>query len=404
MSRLRGSRNPSLFLESVRRQIPKTHISPTENFDFGEALTRVYPILDLIFDYLPADDLKSCLEVSQSWGAAAQYILAKRRAPSWFTCYKKTKDLDEISCSPNLHYDNAEIGIIFYNSCVFKVHGYVRLQKQLLAVDMTVSEYFKEDLLPKSVDYCLLAVHRTISCFSNGRTREEIEYRGSIFDGVFIPKIPSVRTLMFECNPRINPLVKTKNNSLLRPHEETKCLLIFSRSKITLYLTALLDCLLQDSNSVAIGGGIIKTVKTVQHNTKVNPIHQAVCIAFLKDKSLENFNAYSCCIEDPDLSKDEFTVKLVHFRRNIDLKYHSLAFRIACVSKFDGLMELEAFQKVFPDVPLASIDARGEFGLNSYPNAVASEQGSKQEEKIQESKFSHLTHEYSSVYVIITWD
>ncbi|KAF7271036.1 hypothetical protein GWI33_016002 [Rhynchophorus ferrugineus] len=402
-------------IKSIKPQKIEVNITATENFNFGDALSSVYPLLDIIFKYLPYNDLKSCLSVCNEWKEKAEQILKKRTSPSWFTCYKGSKGRkgNVIAHSDNLNYSNVEIGIILYDSYRIKLNKYICLHNNIVELSRkSIPEYLEEELVPKSVDYCLLSVPRVVSYFRNVRNAKDIQDHGSIFDGIFIPKIPHVRTVMFHCNPSKKKDIEDATNLYIQNNEEVKCLLLFCKTQLHESLYTFLEYLVpkNEPTSVALGGGVIRGTKTFQQinpEKKIYTVKDTVCILFLKDKTTEidNFHAYSCVIKGNDLSKEEFNLELQKFKGNITMKEYSLGFRICCSAKYQET-ELQSFEEIFPKTPLLGLDAYGEIGWNCYPNANVQETDKPQKAKrVRRSKhFPNAENYFSTIFILITWD
>ncbi|XP_030767434.1 uncharacterized protein LOC115891153 isoform X3 [Sitophilus oryzae] len=353
-------------IKSIKERVSEVNISRTENFCFGEALSSVYPLLDIIFKYLPFSDLRACRDVCSTWREKAEEILLKRTAPSWFTCYK--------------------VG------------------------SKGLPEYLEEELVPKSVDYCLLSVPRVVSHFNNDRSVKDIQHHGSIFDGIFIPKIPSVRTVMFHCNPSKKREVEDAVQKYIKKNEQVKCALLFCKTQLLESLYTFLEYIIPKNKprTVALGGGVIRGTKTFQQinpDKKIYTAKDVVCILFLKDTTadIHNFNAYSCVIRGNDLSKEEFNAELEEFRSNIILKNHSLGFRICCSAKYQET-ELDSFEEIFPQIPLLGLDAYGEIGWNSYPNANLQNEPQKTKRLKRSTVLPIAENIFSTIFILITWD
>lgn len=106
-------------------------IPGSDDFDFAEALESVYPILEIIFNYLNYRDLKSCCSVKKSWEVIAENVLKKRKSPSWFTCYRTAgkKKSNLFQYSKELNYNNIGIGIVLYDSRRIKLSKFICLHK-----------------------------------------------------------------------------------------------------------------------------------------------------------------------------------------------------------------------------------------------------------------------------------
>ncbi|ENN70949.1 uncharacterized protein LOC109544812 [Dendroctonus ponderosae] len=405
----------TLCIKTVKQLQVDPGISPTCDFSLGEALAQVYPLLDLIFEYLPLGDLKCCLEVSTTWKETAEQILDRRVAPSWFTCFKvgaKGCKSNTILHSPNLNFNNVEMGFILYDSLQLELNAYICLHRNTSGLSRkSVPDYLEDELVPKSVNYCMLAVDRVVSIFNTKRNMKEVEYHGSIFDGVFFPKVPSIRTVLFHCDISNRKTVQATVRKQIRRNEEPKCILIFTKYKAERGIQFLLKCLVpdEDVNSVAFGGGIIRGSRMFHRNAndEIFPFEDTMCILFLKDEDYKenNFEAFSCVISEKQ-TEEEFNSQLQHFKENIKLKHHSLGFRISCSSDLQET-ELEAFQATFPGLPLLGVYAAGELGWNCYPNALNLEPNvapSKPKRLRKTVELPRVLNYFSTIFVLLTWD
>ncbi|XP_030767426.1 uncharacterized protein LOC115891153 isoform X2 [Sitophilus oryzae] len=359
-------------------------------------------------------DLRACRDVCSTWREKAEEILLKRTAPSWFTCYKvgsKGRKGNIIAHSSNLNYNNVGLGIILYDNYRIKLNKYICLHNNIVELTRkSVPEYLEEELVPKSVDYCLLSVPRVVSHFNNDRSVKDIQHHGSIFDGIFIPKIPSVRTVMFHCNPSKKREVEDAVQKYIKKNEQVKCALLFCKTQLLESLYTFLEYIIPKNKprTVALGGGVIRGTKTFQQinpDKKIYTAKDVVCILFLKDTTadIHNFNAYSCVIRGNDLSKEEFNAELEEFRSNIILKNHSLGFRICCSAKYQET-ELDSFEEIFPQIPLLGLDAYGEIGWNSYPNANLQNEPQKTKRLKRSTVLPIAENIFSTIFILITWD
>ncbi|KAJ8967869.1 hypothetical protein NQ317_006185 [Molorchus minor] len=190
-------------VRSVKPTIPNVEVTVVDDFDFSEALESVYPLLDIVFNFLNYNDLKTCCKVKKSWKDVAENILQRRNKSSWFTCYKtKTKPRRNVfKHSDNLNYNNVGMGIILYDFRRIKLNKYICVHTNTMELSRkSVPEYLEDELVPKSIDYCVISCPKVVSYFDASKDIKDIGL-SSILDGMFIPKIPGIRTAMFYCNP-----------------------------------------------------------------------------------------------------------------------------------------------------------------------------------------------------------
>ncbi|XP_060519369.1 uncharacterized protein LOC132697767 [Cylas formicarius] len=407
------SHGGAFCIKSVKQPKLDANVPCVKDFDFGHCLASVYPLLDIVFKYLTFMDLRACSEVNQSWKEVAERVLAKRRTASWFTCYRvgyKSRKANIMAHSSNLNFNNVEMGVILYDCNRIKLNKYICLHDASTLSRKTVPEYIEEELVPNSVDYCLLAVPRVVSYFNVERTTKDIQDHGSVFDGLFIPKIPNIRTIMFHCNPSKKKELEDTARLYIRPEEEVKCLLLFCKKQLHGSLYNILDCLVpkDNPNRVALGGGVIHGTKTFQRlcaEKKIYTVKDTVCVTFLKERDCvsDNFRAYSCVIKGSDLTKAEFDSELEEFKQNVSLKNHSLGFRICCSAKYQDVEELQSFPQIFPGIPLLGLEAYGEIGWNTFHKEDTS--GPKKSKRLRHSRdYPHAENFWSTIFVLVTWD
>ncbi|KAJ8929276.1 hypothetical protein NQ314_018069 [Rhamnusium bicolor] len=106
-------------------------------------------------------------------------------------------------------------------------------------------EYLDEELVPRSVDYCVISCPKVISYFDGSKGIKDIGI-GSILDGLFIPKIPNIRTEMFHCNPVKKDNIKKSIEPYIKSNEEVKCLLLFCTTGLNKSIYNLLEYLIPE--------------------------------------------------------------------------------------------------------------------------------------------------------------
>ncbi|KAJ8956014.1 hypothetical protein NQ318_006290 [Aromia moschata] len=398
-----GEDHTAFCVRSVISKVPNVEVTGVEDFDFSVALESVYPLLEIIFNFLNYNDLQTCCKVKKSWKDIAESILQKRNKSSWFTCYKtKIKPRRNVfKHSDNLHYNNVGMGIILYDSRRIKLNKYICVHSNIMELSRkSVPEYLEEELVPRSIDYCVISCPQVVSYFDASKDTKDIGL-GSILDGIFIPKIPGIRTAMFHCNPVRKSNIQKSIEPYINANEEVKCLLLFCTTNPNKSIYNLLEYLIPENcaSSVAVGGGIIRGTKTFQQICPAKRIYSSndtFCIVFLQERySQPQFNAFSCVIYGDDLSKKEFEEELLKFKKQIILRTDSIAFRICCSAKCDTEEELILFGKVFPNVPLLGLNADGEIGWDCILSTEESDNG---ESKAKKSKTKIPQSATSMVY------
>lgn len=394
--------NSSFCIHSILKDYPQPEIRSVSSFHFGAALESVYPLLDIIFSFLSDADLKTICEVKTSWKAIADRELKKRNKPSWISCSKKLK-INVVQHSENIHYNNANIGIILYNYRRLSPNKYMCLHKDTSCLQrMTIIEYIAKEIACGNENYCLLSCPKVVSYLSS----DTYSPSGSIFDGIFVPEIPGIRTTMFYCNP-----IKLKKdnkviNDYIKPNEEIKCLLLFALNDLHRSIENLFNALglLSKPQEVAVGGGIIRGTKTFNQNTqRIISTNDTFCIAFVKDKNSDaNFNSSSLVLNGNNFSNEEFEAELMKFKEKILIRNNSVGFRICCGAKWGKEDESVIFNKIFPNIPLLGLEADGEIGWNCF-NLKNDEENIESKRKKSKKPYPKLQHEWSTVFVIITW-
>lgn len=99
---------PCIFLTDKKHTQAK--IRKTKNFNFGESLQSVYPLLDIIFGYLDSSDLNNAMLVCKEWHKIAIREKQKRNALSWVIC--KQEAMRSLQTSNDFYYNNIGKGIL----------------------------------------------------------------------------------------------------------------------------------------------------------------------------------------------------------------------------------------------------------------------------------------------------
>ncbi|CAG9854487.1 unnamed protein product [Phyllotreta striolata] len=398
--------NKSFCIKSIKRPTIDPEVYCKENFDFSEALESVYPLLDLIFEYLDCNSLRNCCKVKKSWKDVAENILSKRVQLSWFTCFKGgvNNKSNIFEHSVNLNFNNVDLGIILYDFRRIKLNKYICVHTDVAELKRrTVPEYFTDELIPHNTDYCVISCAKVTSLFD---TNTKNLYHASYFDGLFFPKIPKIRTTMFHCNTFDSSNIQSTVETYIKSNEEIKCLLMFSTTDQKKSLYNLLKKLIpeNEASSVAVGGGIIRGTKTfrqINSTKRVFSNNDIFSIVFLKEKDVEaDFNAFSYIIYGDDLSKNEFADEICKFKESIFLRMHSVVIRICCSAKVAADEEPTIFNKIFPDIPIFGFHADGEIGWNCVLKA---KEFNDSKSKKAKHHYPNVRHQWSTVFVLITW-
>lgn len=96
-----------------------------ELFDFGEALEQIYPLLQIIFENLPYEDLKTALLVNNTWNKYSKDELRKRNNASWLSLSRTKASQLTIQKSNNFKYDSVAFALIFYNYHDIKLQKFI---------------------------------------------------------------------------------------------------------------------------------------------------------------------------------------------------------------------------------------------------------------------------------------
>lgn len=97
--------------------------------------------------------------------------------------------------------------------------------------------------MPQNTNYCLISCPKVASYF-NAIKKEDVGC-GSVLDGLFLPKIPKIRTAMFHCNPLKKDLSKYLDGHI-KSNEEVKCLLMFCTKSLNKSIYNLLKFLIPE--------------------------------------------------------------------------------------------------------------------------------------------------------------
>ncbi|KAL3284017.1 hypothetical protein HHI36_018187 [Cryptolaemus montrouzieri] len=379
-------------------------IETKQDFNFGDALESVYPLLDIIFGYLSDEDLENVAKIKMSWKEVADRALKKRSKLCWFTCFQKHKS-NFLKHSGNLHHNNASIGIILFDYRRLKLNKYICLHKDTDNLEkMTFADYLCKEIVNSKVNYCLLSCPKVVSFFGC-----DMYYpNGSMFDGILLPQIPGIKTTMFYCNPLKLKKTPSMIETYIKSNDEIMCLLLFSLTDLHRSMDNLFKILLQDSKQedIAVGGGIIRGSKSFQNvqkfSKKVINTNDIFCIAFSREKNTNpKFSAASFVINGNDFSNQEFFEEVLKFKKRVIIRKNSVGFRICCGAKWEKDEESIIFSKHFPNTPLLGLEADGEIGWDCFnlPDDEESPESKPKKSKLNCPK----NHEWSTVFVIITW-
>lgn len=105
----------------------------------------MYPILEIVFNYLSYKDLKSCSSVKSSWKDVADKVLSRRIKPSWFTCYRTNgkKKINVFKHSKELNYNNVGVGIVLYDFRRIKLSKFICLHKNTTELSRKSGKSYK---------------------------------------------------------------------------------------------------------------------------------------------------------------------------------------------------------------------------------------------------------------------
>ncbi|XP_044766844.1 uncharacterized protein LOC123322856 isoform X2 [Coccinella septempunctata] len=383
---------------------PALSIEMKENFELGERLESVYPLLDIIFEYLNDKDLDNVMNVKKSWGSIAERLLKKRSQPCWVTCYQDRGNVF-FKDSGNLHFNNASAAIVLFGRH-YNLNEYISLHEDTNTFQqMKFVEYFNKEIISRNISFCILTCPKVVSYFS-----QDVENRyGSIFDTLFLPVIPGIRTTMFYCNfskLKKNPGLLEKH---IKPSEEVKCLLLFDEYDIRSSVDHLFKIILKETKpeELALGGGLIHGIDAFNKQKEIPEItrnkNETFCIAFTKERGTEpNFNAASFVIRGSELTEEELNEELLKFKKNIIMRSNSIALRVCCQAKKGKKKESLIFNAHFPNTSLLGLEAAGEIGWNCF-NLPHAEEPVESKPKKSKKHYPKFQHEWSTVFVVITW-
>ncbi|KAK9717617.1 hypothetical protein QE152_g23648 [Popillia japonica] len=363
-----------------------------ELFDFGEALEQIYPLLQIIFENLPYEDLKTALLVNNTWNKYSKDELRKRNNASWLSLSRTKASQLTIQKSNNFKYDSVAFALIFYN------YHDIKLQKFICVHDepvkrMTFSEYLINEIVPKDIDFWVFSCTHVYSpMLSKGSNCS--------FTGLFIPKIPNINVQQF-----ITPFDKTDHifEKSISQEEHIHCILLFTLSYPNLILKKFTKELFKRDNAegIAIGGGVIsngiKPFQRLNVTKRVFKSNTLFCIAFTEEKNNPaEFDAFSVVIS----YEVDFKQELINFKKQINLREHNFALRICCAAKDVKDIEKTLFNEVFPNTFLVGLDVDGEIGRDKFQSWQPEED--TPEKKKQKMRYC-LCHQYTTIIVILSW-
>lgn len=389
-----------LCIPSIPKLVTTEHnISQDNSFEFGKALESYFPLLELVFKYLEVQDLDSAKLVNPTWNTLGDKELQKRISPTWISvCYNPSLS---VQMSPGFTYHNAALGIIVYNPHNIKLKTYLCIHDTPDFYRMTFAVYLSTFIVPKNVQYCAIACTEVLSI------NNECKPTSSIYQGLFIPVIPNVRSTMFHYSP-------TNAESLdrvLKENERVKCLLIFTqkyKSKpIASFLSKLTNC--NTPRKVAVGGGLIKSVKSFEtfKHQRIFYSDSLFCIAFFEEEGSEsNFNAYSCVISnsvEEEKQLAEFEAEIIRIKGSAVLRKYGLVFTFCCYAKSLKMEERQLISKHFPKYSVLGLEVDGEIGWNSIFKEDNIKQSDAPETKKRKVVIPKTLHGWTTVLVLITW-
>ncbi|KAK4873104.1 hypothetical protein RN001_015133 [Aquatica leii] len=354
------------------------------NFNLGEALQSHYPLLELVFRFLDEKTLKIVLAVNDAWQDSAQKELNKRTWPTWITynnCPKATLFL-----SKGFNFNHVALSLFAYNQTRIKLDKQLCVHLKSGERKVTFTDYLDD---VASEHYCAIAC-RAVSPI--------IDLCDSVFQGVFIPHIPHIRTTMFEFNHS-----KPDLTAFINEEEEVKACLIFTKKYNARSIEAFFQSLLkgQSHKDVAMGGGIINCKKSLKmpENRRLRD-QNLLCIAFLQEAEC-NFKAYSAVIVNEREDSDGFADELVRFKATTTVLYkYGIVFRFCCSAKVWKSEETDLIYRFFPNYIVFGMDVDGEIGWNTFDVPENEEYPQKKKRK---KSFPATLNGWTSVLVLITW-
>ncbi|KAF2883506.1 hypothetical protein ILUMI_22679 [Ignelater luminosus] len=383
--------------------ISDVEILPNNNFEFGKALEWQPHLLEYVFEYLDFASLQTILSVNNNvWKNLAERELSKRSACSWITC-TYIPSLCVLRTDQQYQNNNKALGIFAYCPKFVKLEKYVCLHDCPNFFRMSFAEYLATEVVPDGVKYC------AISCTDIPPANIENKDIVSLYQGIYLPDIPKMRILTFYVNAKIQNSVPE-----IRDDEHVKCLLVFTHKYRVKSAETFLSNLLDGRNidSMAMGGGLIKSSKMFPIIRRYVRSEDLFCIAFTGEKGEDaDFNAYSVVIrtDDETLYEDEqntiFEKELSKLKEMVTLRKSGTVFRFCCYAKSFKDAENAMIEKCFPKYPLFSIDVDGEIGWNTINLSPETTPEASPLPKTKKLKYGvpQTLHGWSSVLVVITW-
>lgn len=345
--------------------------SVTQNvdFSFGNALENVYPLLNIIFEYLSWKELEIASQVCVHWKAVAQKIFTSR---SMFTKpLILINNENKLLRSNNFYHHYIDFTLLFYDRKPFRLSRkfYYSSADGDIKERNDFAEYVIDNINPKN--YFVLGARKIY--FS------PILDNGLLFASISFPKINGVRMIPFKDFSEFYMLQMIE----LAETEKLSGLLFFSsypghlnNKGVLSFLERLKPRL---SSNFAFCGGVTHTRK-----------HMSGVLIITDNSKSVQFETHSIVI----LEHEDTDYRLCKMKEDIPLKANSMAIMAQCNSRHQGEETAKQFQHFFPDVPLVGVDVNGEFGIESKTSDF----------RVLDSLYDIISHSYSISFMLLTWN
>ncbi|EFN73643.1 F-box only protein 22 [Camponotus floridanus] len=156
----------------------------------------------------------------------------------------------------------------------------------------------------------------------------------------------------------------------------------------------------------SLWGGVVRNVYTqrIHNNEKFKKatkfcVYSSYCVAVLITGPIQS---WSIVVDQKCDTKALVEKKLKLFKDQVKLRKHSVGFMFACIGRtIDAEKEIESiiFKTLFPNVPLVGCFGDGEFGKNTI-----SVNEMKKTKKRSKGKNDSWCHQFSTIFMILTYD
>ncbi|GAB6032887.1 F-box protein 22 [Chamberlinius hualienensis] len=404
--------------------------------EFGEILNAVPTILDSVLSHLPMRDLNRCSQVCKAWFQLSRIVKKKRQSVFWMFWAAKRRKLPPSVCSScsitehvrqilDLASSQPKLGIVFVTTSFFEDQG------RYAAQDATVSDTPVIDYLVSALPSdCLLLgtcsngmIGTTTQPGSNQCCVEVENSEG--FSCLLLPDIPGMEIHPFVIKHH-EDLTGYENKSFLTmeelvkltkvpPNKSIKCLLLFCTRATTdcesgsrLVVNTLLK---KQNHQMALGGGYVDMIvapRSMLSPQMFLPHTMGLCVTGDKVQA-------ASVVVNRSITKKKSVEKILEQLKCVNLTKNSFCLMFACVGRGFGHygqhnVEADAFQKVFPNVPLFGLFGNGEIGINYLPKSLQQPDVKRfsfnstmtKKSRLNDLENPKIFHSYTTVFVLIS--